>query len=199
MLRISLAVMLVGCGSGVSGDLSPSSSQALEGTPEGVGVLRFLNDPSTGFAVLDEGVPLDRRAAAALIAHRDGVDRLTKTADDNLFDTLAEVDEVYWVGQAAYTSLLAYVEAFGWVPEGDEYLGTWEGVAFTVAEAEGALDFANGSTPDELDGALDKRAVGSILAARPLATVLSLSELYYVGPAALEALKAGGTRSWPQP
>lgn len=47
-----------------------ATAALLDGTPEAVGVLRFLNDASTTLGVLDDDVPLPSNAAANVIAHR---------------------------------------------------------------------------------------------------------------------------------
>jgi hypothetical protein len=63
-------------------------------------------------------------------------------------------------------------------------------VPFTVSEAAAVLALVNAATYEELDVDLDldRRAVDSITAQRPIATVLELSERYYVGASALQKL-----------
>lgn len=78
-------------------------------------VLALVNTASV--AVLDDLVPLDRRAALAIVAHRDGADATRGTADDNVFGDLAELDAVSWVGTVAFGALLDYVHAEGLVGE----------------------------------------------------------------------------------
>ena len=75
-----------------------------EGTPEGVGLLDFINAADTTQNLLDYTVGLDRRAAGNLIAHRDGGDRKWGTSDDDFFQTVDEVDDVRFVGPAPSTS-----------------------------------------------------------------------------------------------
>lgn len=168
-----------------------ASLALLDGSPAGEGVLAFLNDPSTTHDVLDLEVGLDRRAAEHLIAHRDGADGLAGTADDNRFDSLDEVDGVYWVGASALELLAEFTADQGWVPTGDDYLGTWDGVSFTALEAALILELANRSPYDELDidVELDKRAVDSIFASRPLDSVKHLSLIKRVGPVSLQKMK----------
>lgn len=193
MRCVLLVSVLVGCGpvylspSGGDGDLARIVPT---GSPEGVGLVAFLNDASTTLAVLDDAVPLDARAAKNLVAHRDGSDGRLGTGDDDLYGSVEEVDAVSWVGPSALDALLAYVEANGWVPAGSDVLGTWDGVTFTVDEATAVLELVNTASEDELDDdvPLDARAVGSILAARPIETVHALAGLYYVGTTALGAL-----------
>jgi hypothetical protein len=170
-----------------------SSKALIDGTPEAAGVIGFLNDSATTYAVLDEDVPLDRRAARNLIVHRDGRDGVAGTTDDRLFGSLAEVDSVKWVGPVSLERLADYADSAGFVPGWNDTLGTWDGVTFAVYEAEGTIDFINEATEAMLDNEvpLDRRAVNSILEARPLETVFQLSELYYIGPSAMELIVDG--------
>lgn len=163
----------------------------LDGTPEAVGVLAFLNDVTTDVPVLDLTVGLDVRAARNLVAHRDGADRVFGTGDDDPFGGIDEVDAVRQVGPATLDTLFSWVAANGWIPEGDAVLGTWDGVTFTVDQAEATLDRANSATFEELDVdlALDRRAADSIVAAQPIPSVFVLSELPWVGRSALTILR----------
>lgn len=85
--------------------------------PERDAVLELVDTAS--FALLDDEVPLDRRAALAIVAHRNGADGAPGTADDDLFDDLAELDAVAWVGPVAFDALLAYVHAHDLVDDGE--------------------------------------------------------------------------------
>ena len=171
--------------------LGNASKELVEGTPEAVGVLALLNHEHTSAVMLDESVELDVRAANAIIDVRDGEDGIAQTDDDNLFISIEEVDSVSWVGPTAMASLQLYVVNYGWVPLGDEHLGTWDGVGFTVDEADLTLELVNTASAEVLDHEvrLDSRAVDSIIASRPFQTVLELSELWYVGESTLGSLK----------
>jgi hypothetical protein len=162
-----------------------------DGTAEGVAVLAFLNAEDTTTEILDYDVPLDRRAAGNLIAHRDGGDARWGTTDDDIYNDLDEVDDVRWVGPASLNRLADYVVRMGLVPAEDDILGTWDGVGFTVAEAEAVVELANTAGPNTLDDAigLDSRAANSIVDARPVSTVSEIAGLYYVGKSALNKLK----------
>ncbi len=203
-LLVTAALFAAGCAvtPGSPPEQTGTGQSAIEdGTPEAVGVLAFLDAKETTVAVLDDDVPLDKRAAQNLIAHRDGADGVRGTGDDDPFDDMTEVDDVPWVGPAAMSALLAYAEAHGYVPSGGDVLGVYDSVAFTVDEANATLDFVNAASHDTLDvdAGLDSRAVDSILAARPIASVLQLSGLYYVGHSAMLKLREypkthGGTK-----
>jgi len=53
-------------------------------------------------------VGLTVRAAANIVAHRDGADASCGTPDDDPFDTVSELDGVPYVGTAALDALRAY-------------------------------------------------------------------------------------------
>ena len=106
---------------GAVGGKADGAAAALEGTREGYGVLRLLNDgEGTTFEFLDDVVPLDRRAAANLVAHRDGADAEFGTADDDLFDGIAEVDAVSWVGPATLAQLAEFARLHDYLPADDD-------------------------------------------------------------------------------
>ena len=190
---LAASICLVGCADTfVESDSADTAQLALtDGTPEAVGLLAFLNDATTTLDVLDHRVPLNRRSARNLIHHRDGWDGVAGTRDDNLFDSVAEVDAVSWVGPSAMARLLGFALAQGWVPAEDETLGVWDGVSFTVAEADQTLAFANQASHDLLDHdlGLDRRAADSIVAAQPIGSIALVAGLYYVGAKALDRLK----------
>ena len=164
---------------------------AWEGTPEGVGLLDFLNDEQTTQAVLDYTVGLDRRAAGNLIAHRDGGDRKWGTSDDDIYNTVDEVDAVRFVGPKTLDRMVVYALRSGFVPGANDVLGVYDGVAFTVEEADATLKLVNMLDEQTLDEDLGLNAIaaGSIVDAQPVGTVDGLSRLYYVGRSALSTLK----------
>ena len=172
-------------------DVDVQEKRVVEGSPESVGLLDFLNSPETHFEVLDVEVGLDRRAAGNLIGHRDGGDNEFGTTDDDLFNSIDEVDSVRWVGPSALHKLAHYAAYLGFVPAGGDYLGTWDNVTFSVDEAQITLEWINGVEAWILDEALglDARAVDSILEAGRLRSIAELSELYYVGESALRTVK----------
>ena len=187
------AAFALGCDNAAPADdtLETATLALIEGSPEAVGLLEFLNDPSTTVDVLDYDVPLNRRSARNIIHYRDGYDGIAGTYDDNLFDHISEVDSVRWVGKAAMASLAYFAHSQNWVPEGDDVLGTWDGVVFTADEAELTLALANASDEQTLDHdlGLDRRAAAAIVAAQPVESIADLSTLYFVGTSALTILK----------
>ncbi len=171
-------------------ELDPARS-SWEGTAEGVGLIDFINDEATTFEVLDITVGLDRRAAGNLVAHRDGGDRAWGTTDDDIYNTVDEIDAVRFVGPRSIDRMVEYASKMGWVPGAEDILGIYDGVSFTVDQAEATLDLANSLTLDQLDHdlGLHARAAESIVLAQPVDTVDELSRLYYVGRSALRDLK----------
>lgn len=163
----------------------------LDGTPESVGVLWVLNDSATTFEVLDEQVPLNRRAAEQLIGWRDGGDGVRYTYDDRAFVTMQQVDDVPWVGPAAIDALVAYAEAIGQVPVGDDLLGVWDDTAFTVDEAEATIALVNDADVAVLDDdvSLSSRAAANLVAARPLQTVAQVAAVRQIGPSSMLKLR----------
>ncbi len=183
--------LLAGCSETVDPALESVQLSLKDGTPEAIGVFDLLNSPDTTFEVLDIDAKLNRRAARNLIDHRNGADGVFQTGDDNLFRTVEQVDDVSYVGPAAIAALVAYAYELGWVPAEDDVLGIWDGVSFTADQAAGTLVLANEASREALDDdlGLDRRAVNSIIAARPIPSVEVLSGLYYVGRSALTILR----------
>ncbi len=181
--------LLIGCvmgGPALESELGTSEAALIEGTPDAVGVLALVNDPATTLEILDDDVRLDRRAAKSIVAARP-------------IATLADLDALYWVGPQTLERLTVWAQNWGWVPKGDELLGSFEGVEFTVDEAAATLLLCNTASYERLDDtlALDARAAESIVTARPLASLAQLSDLYWIGRVHVENLKAYANASPP--
>ena len=86
--------------------------------PQELGVLALLNNPGTTAQTLRAEVLVEARAAEALIAHRDGADGRLGSSDDDLFDDLAEVDAVPYVGSGSLQRLVTYAQVHGYDPAG---------------------------------------------------------------------------------
>ena len=91
------------------------------GSQSAAGVLKFVNETTHG--VLDDQVPLDRRAADNIIEHRNGPDGELGSSDDDLFDTLRELDDVPWVGPVSFQRIVDYARGEGYLPEAGAYQG----------------------------------------------------------------------------
>lgn len=194
MFVIALSLLAACTDQGAARDDASDASSAQrvleEGSPEALGVLAMVNDRSTTFTLLDVDAALDKRAAQGLITHRDGADALPGTADDNLFDTVQEMDDVAYVGDSALAALLGYARAHGWVSVDEDYYGTIEGVSFTKDQAAAVVDVANTADVTTLDVTigLDSRAAANLVAGRPFATLEAVAGVSYVGTSALTAL-----------
>lgn len=154
-------------------------------------VLDLVNYPRTDAATLDGPAGLDARAAAAIVAYRDGGDRLAISPDDNLFDSLAELDAVKYVGDSALTKLIAYAQAHP-APA----TVTVETVTFSGWEAEAVVWGASHATAAELDDFLDSRAAIALAGRAPYTTIAQVAAVAYVGPSALRLLQAHAPAWW---
>lgn len=95
-------------------ELPPQQPLPLEGSPTAYGMLRVVNE--LGFSELDGEVGLDRQAAKSILAHRLGPDARSGTPDDRYVEYLAELDELYWLGEANLWQIQAHALSQGWVP-----------------------------------------------------------------------------------
>ncbi|MFT7622110.1 MAG: phosphatidylserine/phosphatidylglycerophosphate/cardiolipin synthase-like enzyme [Myxococcota bacterium] len=172
------------------------------GSAEAAAVLALVNDAATTQLILDDDAALDRRAATNLIAHRNGADAVFGTADDDLFDDIAEVDAVKYVGKTALGRLLIYATEQGYLETADVP------VVPVVEDVDAAIvAFVNGPSINlellDITVGLDKRAAKNILAFRvgadgemgteddPLfADIAAVDAIKYVGKSALKALAA---------
>jgi len=184
LTTLAMVVSMAACG-GLDVD-SRGSQVVIEGSPEATGILRFLNGPDASFELLDIDVGLDVRAARNITDHVRGADGILGSADDDLLDTLAELDDIKYVGPSAIDKLYAYVDSIGGIPE-----LVVEGVLLTPAEVEAIMTVANGASQSQLDddAALDSRAAANIVAARPLADIDALAAVPWVGGSAIGKLR----------
>lgn len=189
-----LALVLPACGGEIDEAFTAGSSEPIAfSAADAARILDLVNYPGTTLETLDIGARVDSRAAANIIAHRDGADGLALTADDDLFDDLAELQALSYVeGQA-----LARIHEFARQnpPPASEAV---EGVQFDGWEAEAVLFGVNTATMRELDevAGLDSDAATSLLALRPFTSVSQMGAAAYVGPTALRVLRARSTTWW---
>lgn len=90
-----------------------AESDLVEGSVDARSVLALVNARSTTREVLTAEGGLTAPTAAAIVARRDGADATPGTADDDLYDTLAELDAVRGVGPATLNRLLALAKKKG--------------------------------------------------------------------------------------
>ncbi|MFT3710929.1 MAG: nuclease A inhibitor family protein [Archangium sp.] len=200
MLRSSicfLALTLAGCGvsEGVlTDDEFGESTGALTVSAESAAeILSLVNYPGTDAKLLDATIGLDARAAAGIIARRNGADGVVLTDDDKLFANIADLDAVPYVGDAAFTKLGAYAHAKP-APKGEVV----EGVTFAGWESEIVAWGVSTLDPAVLNGMLDARAAANLVTNRPYVNVAKMGPVTYVGPAALERLRKEAKNWWQQ-
>ncbi|HSA24498.1 MAG TPA: phospholipase D-like domain-containing protein, partial [Myxococcota bacterium] len=116
LFRCALGLALVaGCGGeapdedGLDDDIAvPGKADDAWGACQVRQVLAWVNEPTTSAAVL-KTIGLTSRPCKNIVSHRDGQDRLPTTADDDLFDTIEELDAVPYVGPKAMQRLVEAV------------------------------------------------------------------------------------------
>jgi phosphatidylserine/phosphatidylglycerophosphate/cardiolipin synthase-like enzyme len=92
-----------------------------EGSPEALGVLRLVNDTKETAATLKSGAKVTTRVATNIVKHRNGADGSAGTADDDPYDTLAELDAIPYVGPSTLNALLARARQLGYVTSGASF------------------------------------------------------------------------------
>jgi phosphatidylserine/phosphatidylglycerophosphate/cardiolipin synthase-like enzyme len=116
-----ITAVLSACGGagddGVSSDESDLQEIVTEGSVEALAILALVNDRAVDMAELDVDARLDKRAAQAIITHRDGADGAQRTDDDDLYETVAELDDQKFVANAAFKQLLAYATKQGYLAD----------------------------------------------------------------------------------
>ena len=74
-------------------------------------LLALVNKPQTTAQFLDIEVGINVRAANSIMVHRNGADGTPNTTDDRRFNTVAELDALPYVGNAALNLMRAYAIA----------------------------------------------------------------------------------------
>ncbi|MEW5743264.1 MAG: hypothetical protein AB1938_30425 [Myxococcota bacterium] len=188
----AMVVLLAGCG--------PDSEAVWSEADEGVelveaeltvtAILAFLNGPEATVELLDGEVGLDARAAKNIVAHVRGPDGTLGTADDDLLQSVAELDAIAYVGDAA----IAAIDRYATPRYGLEDVVV-EGVRFTGAEANYVVAVCNDDARlllDEVGLTALQRA--QLQQARPHRSIGTVAATYGIGPAALRNLQAYAAR-----
>lgn len=188
-----IAVLSITAACAGSGDpeITPSTYATSLSTTDAHAVLGVLNYPGTTVALLDGEAHLEARAARNLIAHRDGADARSPSADDVPYATLDEVDSVPYVGDAAFRALTAYA-ALHPAPAD----ASVEGVSFAGWQVEAVVWGVDHATAAELDGLLDARAAAALVAGRPYRSMGAIADASYVGATALGHLRDASAGWW---
>lgn len=186
---LAVSLLAVGCmaeagddPSAFASDLSAASAQR---------ILDLVNYPGTDLQALDVSAGLDTRSATNIITARNGADAIAPSADDVAFTTIAQLDAVPQVGDAAFAKLDAYATAHP-APAGEVV----KQVAFRGWEAESVVWGVNHATPAELDGMIEARAASYLVAGRPFTSVAQLGGVQFVGAATLRVLLRGAPQWW---
>lgn len=175
-LITALSLLTVACVPDASSDAPAADADATartlsEGSDEATIVLYLANHLDQD--ALDDDVTLDSRAAANIVAHRAGTDGVEGTSDDDVIDSLAELDGISYVGSSAMGELLDFGLARGMTGE------DVHGVLVGTIEAEAILFVANqlSETALDYDVALDSRAASNITSDRGSAGLTRLADL----------------------
>lgn len=143
---------------------------------ECAGIITYVNGAS--FAELDSYLPAT--VAQAL------VDRRTQSP----FVDLADVSSVSGIAQARLAQLTARARTLDFIDA--DCAGVYEELAVSYDDAVAILDYANGASAAELEDVVrfeKHTVVPVILAARPIATLQQLVDLYGIGPSTFRALR----------
>lgn len=182
----SALVLAAACGSEADVDTNAALASGDDQPLDAQAILTFLNGPDATEVTLHQEVRIKSTAASSIVRHVRGADLLLGTADDDLLQSIAELDAIRNVGPVTIATIDAWLRARGYQPSFEV-----EGVPFTVDEARAVVDLANTATQAALDDdvGLDARAARGIVAARPIATIQLLAEVSYVSATALQRMK----------
>jgi len=179
-----VALALVGCGpdSEASWAEVEDGVELVQGELTVSAVLAFLNGPDATVDVLDNEVGLDTRAARNIVAHVRGPDGLLGTSDDDLLQSIAELDAIAYVGDAA----IAAIDRYATPRYGTQDLVV-EGVRFSSAEAAFVVAVCNDARLQEVR--LTNLQKQKLTQARPHASIATVAATYGIGSVALSSLK----------
>ncbi|MBW2457830.1 MAG: hypothetical protein JRI68_25215 [Deltaproteobacteria bacterium] len=138
------AAVLTGCTQPTEGEQIQNATAQVKSGKE-LAVLALLNDRQTAtFDVLDVDCAIRKDAARNIIVHRDGQDETPDTADDDLFDSVSELDSVSQVGEWTIDQLTQCADHFGFMPTADDvallnFLNDYEGTTLERLDVDCSL------------------------------------------------------------
>lgn len=189
MTRIAWAVVgvmtLAACGPDAYALVGGAEEESLEldrGALSVPAMLSFVNGPDATVEVLDREVGLDVRAARSIVGFVRGPDGLHGTADDRELSSIAQLDALSWVGEAALLAIDRYA-----TPRYGLQDLVLEGVHFSAAEAALTVAVCNDARLDATG--LSGLARLKLSEGRPHVNLVSVASTPQVGPAALLALR----------
>jgi phosphatidylserine/phosphatidylglycerophosphate/cardiolipin synthase-like enzyme len=162
-------------------------------------VLALVNDPGTDADLLKE-IGVHTRAADNVVTARNGGDGVPATADDHLFTSLLDLDDVPYVGPVAMEAFLGYGQG---VCSGDPPVEV--GPDCTETQLLGWLNDPDTTFDDLKDIGLHTQAANNLVATRNGAdgvagtpddfvftTLAEVDDVQQVGPVTMETLLAWG-------
>jgi len=192
MRNVLMTLMMMGAAVAATGcDLAVEGGAPAEGSLEATALLRFVDYRGTTVRVLEIDGGLPRSAATRIVAWRDGADGVPGTKDDDVFGSIDELATVSRLADDELMRLAQLAVARGWDDGDDAWIGVYDGVGFSLGDAEATLEVANNAPADvlDVDAALRSDAVANIVGARPLVSVEQLAGLPRVGQYNLERLR----------
>src|SRR4029079_14800084 len=105
-----------------------------EGSPDAIGVLSIVNNATE--EQLHNDALLSANTVKAIIHHRQGGDRMDFTEDDDLIQTLSELDGIPYVGPMAFKLLLDEARAKGAVPSPDPFSDKFCGLDYAITPGQ---------------------------------------------------------------
>ncbi|MBL8920246.1 MAG: hypothetical protein JNJ54_15375 [Myxococcaceae bacterium] len=154
-------------------------------------IFAFLNGPDATVELLDGEVGLDGRAARNIVAHVRGPDGALGTGDDDLLQSIAELDAIAWVGASAIAAIDRYA-----TPRYGLQDVVVEGVRFSGAEAAEVVAVCNDDARLLLnDVGLTGLQRQKLQLARPHTSIATVAATYGIGSAALTKLRDFAARA----
>jgi hypothetical protein len=186
-------VLVSGCGDGSSwgGGLDVVGSSVREGLTlsrvELQRLLHLLNDPRTTSSLLIELAGVHPQTVSYILAYRNGVDGLYPSADDRRFASLDDIDAIDSMGPIAMGKVLTFLR-----DQCQHRPSLVEGVKFSASQAEAVVWGINTEGVDYLDTVvgLDRRAAENLVSLAPYTLLAQLEDIFYIGPVAMQLLKA---------
>lgn len=188
---IIVAILAGTAGVGAGCDVAIEAGAPADGTLEATALLRFVDYRGTTARVLEVEGGVSSASASRIVSYRNGADGVPATKDDEVFGSVDELATVSGLSGTSLMRLGQWAVTRGWDDGDDAWVGVYDGVGFSLSDAEATLEVANTAPESVLDieAGLRSDAVASILAARPILSVEQLASLPRVGEVNLAQLR----------
>lgn len=188
---IIVAILAGAAGVGAGCDVAIEAGAPVDGTVEATALLRFVDYHGTTARVLEVEGGVSSASADRIVSYRNGADGVPGTKDDEVFGSVGELATVSGLSGTSLMRLGQWAVTRGWDDGDDAWVGVYDGVGFSLSDAEATLEVANTAPESILDieARLRSDAVASILAARPIFSVEQLASLPRVGQVNLSQLR----------